>query len=136
MSASPLNIDAPATTELRSGPGAPIFEPGPNTRIRRHATRAIATMTWSGGPREIFGQVVNVSLNGCLVKTESTIADGTEVDLTVTVIGGPEVEKFALRALIRRRTEVAGRRAYGLEFVCESSEERELTQRLYAETAR
>lgn len=136
MSASPLNIETSTSTELRSGPGAPIFEPGTHTRIRRHATRSIATMTWSGGPREIFGQVVNVSLGGCLVKTESTIADGTQVDLNVTVLGGPEVVRFALKACVRRRTEVAGRRAYGLEFICDSTAEREIAQELYAETAR
>ncbi|WP_158542366.1 PilZ domain-containing protein [Lujinxingia litoralis] len=136
MSASPLNITPTSSTELRSGPGAPIFEPGPHTRIRRNPVRAIAMMTWDGGPRGIFGQVVNVSLNGCLVKTESTIADGTRLAITVTVIGGPEALKFELNAVVRRRTEVSGRRAYGLEFVSETSADRELAQQLYAETSR
>lgn len=113
---------------LHSGPGAPIFEPGPNTRIRRTPVRSIATMRWTGGPREIFGQVVNVSPGGCLVKTESTIALDTNLDLTITILGNGEPAKFDVCGLVKRITTADGRRAYGIEFVANTPDERETIQ--------
>lgn len=125
-----------ASTSLRGGPGAPIFEPGPHTRIRRNPVRAIATLTWSGGPREIFGQVVNVSPGGLLVKTESTIAEGTQVEMTITVLGRDRRLKVDVTAIVRRETVCEGRRAYGVEFLTENSADRQTLQLLYAEASR
>lgn len=114
---------------LQSGPGAPIFEPGPNTRIRRSpVARSIATMRWAGGPREIFGQVVNVSPGGCLVKTESTIAPDTTLEMTITILGNGEPAKFDVCGLVKRVTTADGRRAYGIEFVTNTPAERETIQ--------
>ncbi len=124
------------TTRLSSGTGAPIFEPGPHTRIRRNPTRAIAALTWNGGPREAFGQILNVSLTGCLLRTESTIAPDTELELTVTLVGAGSNEEFDIRAVVRRTTAVRGRQAYGLEFISSSTDEKIAIQKLYSETAR
>ncbi len=114
---------------LTSGPGAPIFEPGPNTRIRRSPiARSIATMSWVGGPREIFGQVANVSPGGCLVKTESTIAPETIIAMTITIIGKGDPATFDVRGLVKHETTADGRRAYGIEFVANTPAERETIQ--------
>lgn len=128
--------DADSSMEIGSGPGAPMFEPGPHTRIRRAPVRAIGTMTWPGGPREVFGQVLNVSPGGCLVKTEATIEEGTVIDLSITLVGGAERVTADVSGVVRRRTEEDGRRAYGVEFVALSSEERETIQWLYARAIR
>lgn len=125
-----------STVSLRSGTGAPIFEPGPHTRIRRNPVRAFASLTWDGGPREIFGQILNVSLTGCLLKTETTIAADTEVELTITIIGGSGHTEFDVRGKVRRTTTVRERRAYGIELLADSKHEREQIQALYSETAR
>lgn len=120
---------------LRSGPGAPIFEPGPHTRIRRNPTRAFAAMTWEGGPREVFGQVLNISLSGCLLRTESTIKPGTVVAMTITVLGAGNPAPLEVSGVVRRQTLVDGRRAYGVELLGRTKTEKETNQYLYAQTA-
>lgn len=127
---------SPQSLTLRSGTGAPIFEPGPHTRIRRNPVRAIATLTWDDGPREVFGQIRNVSLTGCLLRTESTIPVDTELSLTISLIGTDSEEEFDVRAVVRRNATIEGRRGYGLEFVYTAPEHRRAVQALYSETAR
>lgn len=122
-------------TSLRSGTGAPIFEPGPTTRIRRNPVRAIARLTWQGGPRQAFGRLVDLSLSGCLLKTETTIEPGTTIDLSVTLLGADDNDDYELRATVRRTTTVEGRQAYGLEFQTDSSHEKRTVQALYSMTA-
>ena len=124
------------STSLRSGAGAPIFEPGPQTRIRRNPTRAIASATWQGGPRGTFGQILDVSLTGCLFRTESTIDTGTILQLSITVIRGGADLECELRGVVRRTTTVRGRQAYGVHFLTESKSEKEAVQALYSESAR
>ena len=46
---------------LSSGPGAPIFQPGPQTRIYRAPVRAVAAARAEGHP-EAWGQVLDISL--------------------------------------------------------------------------
>lgn len=123
------------SVSLRSGTGAPIFEHGATTRIRRNPIRAIAALTWDDGPREIFGQLVDVSLSGCLLKTAATIATGTEVRMTITLVGGGVDEEYSMKATVRRSTTCDGRRAYGLEFSTAQKEDRRQAQALYAQTA-
>lgn len=118
---------------LSSGPGAIMFEPGPNTRIRRAPVRAIATMTWNGGPREVFAQVLNISPGGCLIKTETTIIPGTVLDLSILIVGKGERANTEIKATVRHETVHEGRRAYGVEFVRVSSEEKEQAQVLYGQ---
>lgn len=133
--ADDLTTTPERSTSLRSGAGAPIFEPGTHTRIRRNPVRAFASMTWPGGPREIFGQVLNVSLTGCLVKTESTIKEGTRLDISVTILGSAHRASVDVRGIVRRQTMADGRRAYGVEFLSTSSVEKQSVQALYSETA-
>lgn len=121
---------------LGSGPGAPMFENGPQTRIRRAPVRAIATVTWDGGPREVYGQVLNISPGGCLLKTETTIEPGTHLDMSIIVISEDERAKVDVEAVVRRRTEADGRRAYGLEFVALESTDKESVQWLYSHAMR
>lgn len=145
MNITPLELNAhhgdettettPRSVSLRSGTGAPIFEPGAHTRIRRNPVRAFAALTWDGGPREIFGQVLNVSLTGCLIKTESTIQEGTQLEVSVTVVGSENRSSIDVRGTVRRQTFVDGRRAYGVEFISTSSVEKQSVQALYSETA-
>ncbi len=119
--------------DLQSGPGAVMFEPGANARIRRAPVRAIASMTWRGGPREIFGQVLNVSPGGCLVRTETTIPEGTVLDIAVTLVGGQQRSHADVRGLVRHVTTYEGRKAYGVEFIAQDSLERETLQWLYTQ---
>ena len=127
--------EAPTSLRIGSGPGAPMFEQskGPHTRIRRAPVRAFASLSWEGGPREIFGQVLNISPGGCLLKTESTIAIGCEVSLSITVLGTQKERcQVDLVGVVRRRTEQDGRRAYGVEFSTPTREDRDHAQWLYA----
>jgi hypothetical protein len=126
-----------SSASLRSGPGAPIFEslPGQETRIRRNPSRAFAIIRRAGGPHRVFGQVNNVSLTGCLLCTESTLPEGSELGLEITVVGGSFSESLRVTGIVRRETREAGRRAYGVEFVAHTSRDREILQALYAETA-
>lgn len=130
------DIEDGSKTSLRSGTGAPIFEHGGVTRIRRNPVRAIAALTWDGGPREIFGQVVNVSLTGCLLKTSATIETGTELKITITIVAADTDAEYELRAVVRRNTTADGRPAYGLEFRTERPQQRRAARALYSATAR
>lgn len=124
------------STSMRSGTGAPIFEPGPHTRIRRNPVRAIAAMTWSGGPNKTFGQVLNISLTGCLICTETTIETGTELTFSVTLVGNGDKNTYEVSGIVCRTTTAGGRQAYGIEFDSRSRRERETVQALYSATAR
>lgn len=127
-------------TSLDSGTGAPIFEQGPTTRIHRKPVRAFAQLTWEDGPRRVFGRIHDVSLTGCLLKTETTIDEQTELQLSITLLGTGEDDEgddeFDVRATVKRTTTVAGRRAYGLEFCVDSRDEKRAVQALYSATAR
>lgn len=126
--------DSSGEMAIGSGPGAVMFEQhGQHTRIRRAPVRAIAAITWENGPREVFGQVVNISPGGCLVKTESTIAPGTVLDIAITIIGNGKRSSADVCAVVRRETEHEGRRAYGVEFVAMTRGERETIQWLYGQ---
>jgi hypothetical protein len=128
-----LTSSSSPSMSLSSGPGAPMFEPGPHTRIRRAPVRAIASMTWAGGPREVFGQVVNVSPGGCLLKSEASLPVGSIIDLSMTILGNGQRSTADVRALVRHATTEGGRRAFGLEFVATDSKERETLQWLYTQ---
>ncbi len=132
LSKTPDQDDTTESFSIGSGPGAPMFEGGTHTRIRRAPVRAFASMTWEGGPREVFGQVLNISTGGCLIRTESTIEEGTTIEISVTLVGGRTRVSADIQGIVRRRTEEGGRRAYGVEFVTPSRQERETAQWLYA----
>ncbi len=125
-----------SSLSFRSGTGAPIFEPGPHTRIRRNPVRAIAAVTWEGGPREIYGQVLNISLTGCFLKTASTIEMGTELTFTVTLVSNGDKTSFDVRGVVCRITDVERRQGYGIEFLTHSRREKETVQALYSASAR
>jgi len=128
----PSTRDSEPKLSLSSGPGSPIFEQaGPHTRIYRAPVRAIAAVRLEG--REIYGQVLDVAPGGCLLKTESTIAEGTEVELRVTILKNDTRSVAEVRGVIRRMSEVEGRRAYGVEFVAADSSERNNLQWLYSQ---
>jgi hypothetical protein len=119
-------------TGLSSGPGSPIFEQcGPHTRIFRAPVRAIAAVRFD--EREIYGQVMDIAPGGCLLKTESTIPDGTVINLRVTLIGQTTRSVAEVRGVVCRMCDVDGRRAYGIEFVANDSYERNNLQWLYAQ---
>lgn len=125
------------SVELKSGPGAPIFEQdGPHTRIRRTPVRAIATATWAGGPREFFGRVNNVSPGGCLLTTETTIEIGTMLTMSIIVIGDDQRAKVDVTGVVRRVTDHDGRQSYGIEFLTIDSRDKESVQWLYAQAMR
>lgn len=125
-----------ASLSLGHGPGAPMFEPGPQTRIRRAPLQAIAAVTVDNGPREIFGRVLNISPGGCLLQTEATLEPGTFVDLKVTVLGQAEPIAVELSGVIRRQVEAGTRRQYGVEFMTVDANGREAVQWLWAQASR
>ncbi|QED26476.1 PilZ domain-containing protein [Microvenator marinus] len=128
----PSTRDSETQTQLRSGPGAPIFEQsGPHTRIFRAPVRAIASVRFEN--REIYGQVLDLAPGGCLLKTESTIAEGTKIELRVTIIKHDSRSVAEVRGTVRRATESEGRRAYGVEFEAMDSSERNTLQWLYSQ---
>lgn len=106
----------PDEVEFESGHGAPVYEQGPQTRMRRSPVRAIATLTWEEGPDKVYGSVENVSPRGCLVTTESTIDEGTEVDIEIRTVGDDTDLEVPALGVVRHATEQDGRRAYGIEF--------------------
>ncbi len=139
LSGSPaltLAEDTQETITLRSGPGAPMFDPGEHARIRRAPVRAIASFTFLGGPREAFGQVLNISPGGCLLKTETTIPAGTLVSLEVLLVGGGRQIQAELEGVVRRRVQNDGRQAYGLEFLSDTHTDRQTAQWLYMQAMR
>lgn len=128
------NLPARQPKALSSGPGSPMFEQaGPTTRIRRAPVRAFASVTFEGGPREIFGQLLNLSPGGCLFRTETTIEQGTTLFMDITIVGqGERATAEQVRAAVRRITTDDGRKAYGIEFLSDSREETQTLQWLYA----
>jgi hypothetical protein len=124
------------TMSMGSGPGAVMFEPGPNTRIRRAPVRAIASVVIDGGPREIFGQVLNVSPGGCLLKTEATMETGTMVEMGITVIGDDFRACVDVQGVLRRREDSGTRRHYGVEFLSVDSKDKQSLQWLYGQALR
>jgi len=109
-SATPEDID------VRSGLLAPVYEQGPQTRIRREPLRGMATLSWSGGPDKVYGGIENVSPNGCLIRTEASLEDGTEVEFRIAAVGLDRDLEVEGTGVVRHETEVDGRRAYGIEF--------------------
>lgn len=136
------NVSEEGSTSLRrslsisSGPGAPIFEPGPQTRIRRAPLQAIAAVTVDNGPREIFGRVLNISPGGCLLQTEATLEPGVFVDLKVTVLGQDEPLQVEVSGVIRREVSESSRRQYGVEFIAVDSNDKKVVQWLYSQASR
>lgn len=118
------------------GPGAVMFEQGPQTRIRRAPVRAIASVVIDGGPREIFGQVLNISLGGCLLKTEATIEVGSLVEMSITVIGDGANARVDVEGVIRRNVQGTDRRQYGVEFLAVDSTDKDSLQWLYSQALR
>lgn len=120
---------------ISSGPGAPMFEGGAHTRIRRAPLQAIASVTVENGPREIFGRVLNISPGGCLLQTETTLEPGTFVELNITVLGQQEPIRVEVGGVIRRQVDTAGRRQYGVEFLAVDSNDKKSLQWLYAQAS-
>jgi hypothetical protein len=119
---------------VASGPGAPIFENGPQTRIARAPVRAIATVRFAA--KEIYGQVLDVSPGGCFLKTEATIVAGTKIDLHITLLGEERRSIADVTGYVRRVGEIDGRRAYGVEFCTSMSQEKQTTLWLYSQALR
>jgi hypothetical protein len=119
---------------LSSGPGAPIFQHGAQTRIYRAPVRAIASVRF--GDKEVFGQVLDISLGGCLLKTETTIDEGTELDMRITILGEMRRAVAEVRGVVRRKTTAEGRKAYGIELVADDAEEKRSLEWLYAQALR
>lgn len=119
---------------LSSGPGAPIFQPGPQTRIYRAPVRAIGVAVI--GDREAWGQVIDVSPGGCLFKTDDPLEIGEEITLRVTLMSETRRAIAEVAATVRRRTGDGDRPAYGLEFRASTSEERQVLQWLYGQALR
>jgi hypothetical protein len=76
------------------------------------------------GPAQVFGGLVDVSPDGVLVKTETTLDVGTRVKLQIDFVGAQdggseqdERDSIEAAGIVRRRTEVEDRTAYGIEFV-------------------
>lgn len=127
-------VRSEAAITLGSGPGSPIFQPGPQTRIYRAPVRAIGVANCDG--QEIWGQVLDISLGGCLFKTDEVLEPGADLDLRITIIG-PESRAVAdVFGTVRRRTDDGGRTAYGIELRGRNSDERRVIQWLYSQALR
>ncbi|TDP71831.1 PilZ domain-containing protein [Bradymonas sediminis] len=120
---------------ISSGPGAPMFEAGPHTRIRRAPLQAIAAVSVADGPREIFGRVLNISPGGCLLQTETTLESGTFVELNITVLGQEDPIRVEVAGVIRRQVTGQSRRQYGVEFLAVDSNDKKSLQWLYAQAS-
>lgn len=128
------DTDRPSMS-IGSGPGAPMFEGGDQTRIRRAPLQAIASVSVQNGPREIFGRVVNISPGGCLLQTEATLETGTIVDLNITVLGQEEPIRVKVGGAIRRQVDTQTRRQYGVEFMAVDSSDKRALQWLYGQAS-
>lgn len=126
-----LKSETPDSVNVESGHGAPVFEHGAQTRMRRAPIRAIASMTWQDGPDRVYGGLDNLSPDGCLVKTEATIEIGTDVEIEIAGIGTVPRLEVELTGTVRHTTEIDGRRAYGIEFAEIDEDNKETLQRLY-----
>ncbi len=120
---------------IGGGPGAPIFEPGPQTRIYRAPVRAICTITCEGHD-ETWGQVMDISLGGCLLKADAEYEVGTMLDIRITIIGMDHRAIANVRGRVRRRDSEAGHSLWGIELVAETREERRVHQWLYSQALR
>lgn len=115
---------------IKSGPGAPVFENfGSQTRIYRAPCRAIATVRLED--KEIYGQIMDLSPGGCLLKTETTLETGTEFEMRVTVVHVDRRSVAEVRGVIRRCGEDEGRKTYGVEFLADESSDRRNLDWLY-----
>ena len=123
-----------ASLSLGSGPGAPIFQPGPQTRIYRAPVRAVAVAVVDGV--ENWGQVLDISLGGCLFKTEDPLEVGAEVELRITIIGAAHRAVAEVHGVVQRASEDGGRSAYGIELKAKNSDERRVLQWLYSQALR
>lgn len=120
---------------LGSGPGAPIFQPGPQTRIYRAPVRAIAAARRADGTEE-WGQVLDISLGGCLFKADGELEIGAELELRITIISETRRAVAEVRGIVLRHTEDGGRSAYGIELFGRNSEERRVLEWLYGQALR
>jgi len=120
---------------LGSGPGAPIFQPGPQTRIYRAPVRAVAEVRCEGRP-EAWGQILDISLGGCLFKGEADLSVGDAVEMRITIVGDGRRAIAEVRGVVRRVTEDGGRPAFGIELVASDSQERQVLQWVYSQALR
>lgn len=127
--------ETPKSVEVKSGHGAPTYEHGPQTRMRRAPVRAVASVTWEGGPERIYGTLANISPEGCLLKTETTIEPGTDIDLEIAAIGTVPRLEVNVTAEVRHTTELDGRQAYGIEFTGIDDENATALKKLYNKAA-
>ncbi len=117
---------------IRSGPGAPIFEnTGSQTRIYRAPCRAIASVKLED--KEIFGQIMDLSPGGCLLKTETTLEVGCEFDMRVTIVHATRRSVAEVRGVIQRCGEDNGRRTYGVEFLTDDAHSKRNLDWLYGQ---
>ena len=121
----------PDSVRVESGHGAPIYEHGAQTRMRRAPIRGVASMTWEEGPDRVYGGLANISPHGCLVKTEATVEVGTEVELELAAIGTVPRLEVELTGEVRHATNLDERRAYGIEFGELDDENKRKLKRLY-----
>ena len=130
----PQAMRSDAAVTLGSGPGAPIFQPGPQTRIYRAPVRAIGVGVCDGV--EVWGQVLDISLGGCLLKSDDPLTVGAEIQLRITIIGASSRAVADVHGVVRRATTYGGRDAYGIELIGSDSDERRVLQWLYAQALR
>lgn len=119
---------------IGSGPASPLFESGPQTRIFRAPVSAIGAATC--GDRDVWGQVLDISLGGCLLQTDDAMEIGESINLRITIIGDGRRAVAEVRGVVRREATVNGRDAYGIEFVASNSDDRQTLQWLYAQALR
>lgn len=120
---------------IGGGPGAPIFQPGPQTRIYRAPVRAVCAVSQAGG-EESWGQVLDVSLGGCLLKIDARYPLGSVIDLRITLVGDGRRSIADVRGAVRRVEDEAEHALYGIELLAETTEERRVLQWLYAQALR
>ncbi len=130
----PQAIRSDAAITLGSGPGAPIFQPGPQTRIYRAPVRAVAVAHCEGV--EVWGQVLDISLGGCLLKTDDALRVGSAIQMRITIIAEGRRAVADVQGRVQRATEDGGRTAYGIELIGADSDERRVLQWLYAQALR
>lgn len=120
--------------QLGSGPASPLYQFGPQTRIFRAPVTAVGAATC--GDREIWGQVLDVSLGGCLLQTNDELTIGEALDLRITIIGDGRRAIADVNGVVRRTSSTNGRAAYGIEFTPADSHARQTLQWLYTQALR
>ena len=131
----PQSFSLRSSFEMASGPGAPIFQHGTQTRIFRAPVRALGVARLADGS-EAWGQVLDISLGGCLFKTDDPMNVGDEVELRITILAGQKRRVADVRGRIRRVDSDGDRPAYGVELVAANSDERRVHQWLYTQALR